>query len=310
MTNIVIDDAIYHLQQSGGISTLWRALTPALQAALPDFTFDASQPADVFLSTYYQPAPVGAKSIAVVYDYIADRYPLLRALVIGADVLWKHAAVAQSDAVIAISQWTAHDVTKFTGKTASVAYPATSLERADHDAVLALKAKYGLPDQYVLMVGRRDLYKNASTYWQALRLMQPPPFTLCVGGEDAAIPSGKRVRLDASELAAAYTGAMCLVYPSLYEGFGLPVLEAYACGCPVICGDGGALAEINEAALVVDVTRPRQIAEALLKMQDPGARIEHILKGYDVAQRFSWASMAESVAAVIRTVAEKETING
>src|SRR5687768_17054043 len=68
--NIVIDDTIYHLQQSGGISTLWRALTPALQAALPDFTFDPARPADVFISTYYQPAPDGAKSIAVVYDYI------------------------------------------------------------------------------------------------------------------------------------------------------------------------------------------------------------------------------------------------
>jgi hypothetical protein len=203
--NIVIDDAIYHLQSNGGISTLWRALTPALQAALPDFTFDASQPADVFLSTYYQPAPVGAKSIAVVYDYIADRYPLLRALVIGADVLWKHAAVAQADAVIAISQWTASDVTKFTGKTASVAYPATSLERADHDAVQAFKAKYGLPDQYVLIVGRRGLYKNVNAYWQAARMMQPAPFTLYIGGEDSAVPSGMRLRLDPSELAAAYT---------------------------------------------------------------------------------------------------------
>lgn len=305
MTNILIDDAIHHMQLAGGISTLWRALGPLLREALPDFTFDASQPADVFLSTYYQPAPDEAKSIVVVYDYIADRYPGIPKY--SPDILWKRAAVAQADAVVAISEWTASDVLRFDGKQASVAYPATSLARVSHDAVQAFKAKYSLPDNYVLIVGRRDLYKNVSTYWQAARMMQPPPFTLCVGGEEAAIPSGKRVHLDASELSAAYTGAMCLVYPSLYEGFGLPVLEAYACGCPVICGDGGALAEINGATCVVDVTRPREIAQALLKMQDPGTRIGHILKGYDVAQRFSWASMAASVATVIRDVAKKET---
>lgn len=302
--NIVIDDTIYHLQQAGGISTLWRALTPLLHQALPECAFDPTRPADIFLSTYYQPSPAGAKSIVVVYDYIADRYPLL--LKHAPDVLWKHAAVASASAVIAISEWTARDVMRFDGKQATVAYPATSLTRADHATVQAFKAKYQLPDSYVLLVGRRDLYKNGPTYWQAINMMQPQPFTLCVGGEPMmSFPAGKRVHLEADELAAAYTGALCLVYPSLYEGFGLPVLEAYACGCPVICGDGGALSEINQAARVVDVTRPAQIAQALATMVDPGVRIEHILKGYEIAQRFSWASMAQQVAAVIRDVAEK-----
>jgi glycosyltransferase involved in cell wall biosynthesis len=306
--NILIDDAIYRLQGKGGISTLWRALTPFLHAALPDFTFDPAQPADIFISTYYQPAPAGAKSIVMAYDYIQDRYPLLPSH--GTDVVWKRSAVASADAVVAISEWTANDVRQMQGKLATVAYPATSLERASHQDVQAFKAKYGLPNHYVLIVGRRDLYKNVSAYWQALRLL-PHMFTVCVGGApmDSIQDSRQQLRLDANELAAAYTGARCLVYPSLYEGFGLPVLEAYACGCPVICGSGGALAEINEAACVVDVTRPRQIAEALLKMRDPGVRIEHILKGYDVSKRFSWAAMAESVAAVIRDVVERQAVN-
>jgi glycosyltransferase involved in cell wall biosynthesis len=309
--NIVIDETIFKLQTSGGISTIWRAIVPQLMEALPEFTFDEALPADVFISSYYQPAPVGAKSIVMVYDYLHERYPGLSSF--APDALWKRAAVERADVVMAISQWTADDVKRFSGKSSSVAYPATSLTRATHDAVQAFKAKYNLPDRYVLIVGRRDLYKNVGSYFQALTLLPPNLLTVCIGdGSEPGVTYGRPVRglrLPAHELAAAYTGAMCLVYPSLYEGFGLPVLEAYACGCAVICGDGGALAEINQAACVVDVTKPREIAEALVKVSDPGARIDHILRGYEVAKRFSWQGMVDKLAAVVKEVTERETVS-
>lgn len=303
--NIVIDRAIEHLQSSGGISTMWRALRPLIEAALPEYTFDPSMPADVFLSTYYQPAPSGAKSIAVVYDYLATRFPGISRYT--PDNEWKYAAVANADDVIAISQWTADDVLRFQGRRAAVAYLATDLQRASYHAVQAFKAKYNLPDTYILIVGRRDLYKNVSSYWQAARLMNPRPFVVCVGGEDMTIPQphSTHLRLTPDELSAAYTGALCLVYPSIYEGFGLPVIEAYTCGCPVICGDGGALAEINGGACVVDVTKPRDIAEAVMRMHDHSVRIEHIMKGFDEVSRFSWAKTAQEFAGVIRRVAER-----
>lgn len=318
--NIVIDDAIYRLQSSGGISTLWRNLTPALHEALPEFTFDPAQPADIFLSTYYHPAPDGAKGIVMVYDFIAERFPGIPRYT--TDSQWKALAIAHADAVVAISQWTALDVKNFTlypGNVA-VAYPATTLERANAEQVWSFRQEYSLPDKYILIVGRRGLYKNVNEYYRAIRLIQGFNIqTVCIGGEDVVEASAYEIGLAKSgrlrqfnvppeHLAAAYTGALCLVYPSLYEGFGLPVLEAYACGCPVICGDGGALAEINDAALVVDVTRPREIAEALVNMSNPGIRIEHILKGYEVVKRFSWKQMAAQVAGVIRSVAEKEIV--
>lgn len=300
--NLWFGDEIFHLQSQGGIRGLWRELLPCLKEALPEATWDSDQPCDVWLPSYYGygKKPEGTKSVVLVYDFIHERYPGLAHKM---DALWKREAIEQAAAVIAISQWTAADTRWLAGKEATITYPATSLTRASHEDVLAFKAKYGLPDNYVLIVGNRALYKNVSTYWQALKMMNPRPFTLCVGGENAPVPAEMHVRLNADELAAAYTGATCLVYPSLYEGFGLPVLEAYSCGCPVICGDGGALAEINEAARIVNVTRPMEIARAIVDMHDHGTRIEHILKGYKVAQRFSWVTMAQQIADVIRGVA-------
>lgn len=311
--NVWFSDEIYKLQAQGGISTLWNSLLPLLKQALPEATWDNDKPCDIWLPSYYGygQKPDGSKSVVLCYDWIAERFPGIPRFT--PDSQWKAAAIQKADSVVAISQWTAGDVKKFTGKDASVAYPATSLERASHEDVQAFKAKYGLPDNYVLVVGRRDLYKNFGSYVQALQLIgQPRWVTLCAGGEPVD-PYWKpypmpQINLPPADLPAAYTGAMCLAYPSLYEGFGLPVLEAFACGCPVICGSGGALAEINQAALVVDVTRPREIAEALIKMADPGVRIDHILRGYNCAKRFSWQAMAERVAAVIRTVVEKETV--
>lgn len=311
--NIRFGDEIFTLQSHGGISTIWRALSRLLPDIMPECTFDPSLPADIYLPSYYSAAPDGVKSVVLVYDFIMRRYPGFPRF--NDDMRWQQAAIARADAVIAISQWTAGDVKAFTGKTASVAYPATSLERADYEDIQTFKAKYHLPDNYVLIVGRRDLYKNVQTYEQARALLLPNiPFTLYVGGEqNGAVYAhaglvGWQIKLPAEDLPAAYTGALCLVYPSLYEGFGLPVLEAYACGCPVICGGGGGLAEINGAAFVVDVTRPREIAEAIMKMQDPGVRIEHILAGYEVVKQFTWENMAERVAAVIREVAEREAV--
>lgn len=316
--NIVIDDAIYKLQRSGGISTVWRAITPLLRDLLPECTFDPNLPADVYLPTYYSAAPEGAKSVVMVYDFIHERYPHLSPY--APEAIAKREAIASSSAVIAISEWTAQDVDTYRIKPylhrATVAYPATSLERATQDAVTRFRVKYQLLDTYVIISGNRRLYKNVSTYYQALRLLgHNAPYTLCIGGEPEqgleahqANYQWQRVHLEPDEIATAYTGALCLMYPSLYEGFGLPVLEAYACGCPVICGDGGALAEINQAAYVVDVTRPTHIAAALMDMHDPSKRIEYIVQGYKEVKRFSWLDMATKVAGVIREVLERETV--
>jgi glycosyltransferase involved in cell wall biosynthesis len=308
--NILVDNAIFTMQQNGGISRLWRSLLPALQRALPEAIFAPTQPPDWFISTYYRPAPSGVRSLAMVYDCIPFKYPLIPNRADRADI---RRAVAEATVVVSISRQTAADVQYILRRDSVVAYPGVE---ADFGKVLPseverFQAFVGRP--YMLMVGRRGLYKNAQAVYQAWGLWSGAQDykLLCVGGEDN-LPQDvafanrypgtwQRVVLSDADLRAAYAGATALIYPSLMEGFGLPVIEAMACGCPVICDH--TLHEVaGGAALYADMTRPRQIASALNAVLDMSARMERVLAGLDWARRYTWTGMAEQIAGVLKEV--------
>ena len=306
--NIHIDGAIFMLQARGGVSTLWRNLTPALHAALPDATFDADQPPDVFLSTYYRPAPLGVPSVALIYDLIALRYPGLPNAADAADI---RRAVREATAVVSISQQTADDVRTLLGRDSAVAYPGVDqdLGKVTPSSVQTFQSSIGKP--YVLVIGRRGYYKNVQSIYQAWLLWSGAAShaLVCIGGEDslpqdrafAARYDWRRLDLDNAHLASAYAGATALVYPSIMEGFGLPIVEAMLCGCPVVCG--AATYEVGwDAAIYTDVTLPIKIAGALDACLDPSYRIGKITAGVERARSFTWAKMAETVANVIRSV--------
>ena len=104
------------------------------------------------------------------------------------------------------------------------------------------------------------------------------------------------------ELARLYRGALCVAYPSLYEGFGIPVLEALACGAPVVTSDGTAMAEIaNGAAVLVD---PRDEESIAAGIREAIARRDELARlGPEIARGFSWARSAELTASVYRELA-------
>lgn len=108
--------------------------------------------------------------------------------------------------------------------------------------------------------------------------------------------------LNDQELAAKYGAARALVYPSLYEGFGLPVLEAMACGCPVITSDVSALPEVaGDAALLVDPCDEAALSEAIARLlSDDNLRGRLIERGLERSKRFSWASSASQTLALYR----------
>jgi glycosyltransferase involved in cell wall biosynthesis len=103
------------------------------------------------------------------------------------------------------------------------------------------------------------------------------------------------VLLNDDELQAAYSGAIALAYPSRYEGFGLPVLEAMACSCPAITCRNSSIPEVGgEAVVYVDPDSVEQMHQALLEVQQPAVRQRLVALGLAQAQQFSWTQMARA----------------
>ena len=101
-----------------------------------------------------------------------------------------------------------------------------------------------------------------------------------------------------------YRGALLFVYPSLYEGFGLPVLEAMACGTPVITSNRTSLPEVaGDAALLIDPTRPESLATAMTSIMHDGELRQSLrAKGLTRARAFTWDAVAEQTVAIYRAV--------
>ena len=189
-----------------------------------------------------------------------------------------------------------------------VARPATSAEHA-----ASVVADLGLSDPYVLWVGPLSPRKNPKGAALAMGRVDAELVVVGGRGEDpeaaAALASlGNRVRrlggVDDETLSALYRSARALLYPSLAEGFGLPVLEAMVHGTPVVTSLGTATEEVaGSAALLVDPRKPDDIADALCAaLYDAETRATLIQKGYDRAASLSWESTAKGYAEAFRSV--------
>lgn len=182
----------------------------------------------------------------------------------------------------------------------------------------AVLKKFGLSAQgYVLAVGPGSRNKNVSLVVQALEKLgaSAPQLVLVGAGADgvfAAPDAGRdnrRVRslgyLEDSDLLGLYANALCLAFPSLYEGFGLPPLEAMALGCPAIVSDQAALPEIcGDAALICgDADVDGMAGHIAALASKPDLRNQMIERGYARAATFTWK---RSVSAISRLIAEAE----
>ncbi len=189
------------------------------------------------------------------------------------------------------------------------------------------REQYGLPERYLLYVGGTDDRKNlavlAEGYARLDDMTRKDSALIVVGRLDANRPAHARLlrlmadssvigrvvniaEASASELVALYNGAAAFVYPSRYEGFGLPILEAMACGVPVVAADSSSLPEVGgDAALYFKPDAPEELAERLQTLlADTDLRERLTAQGLARAAQFQWRATAEQTLRVYEAGAD------
>ncbi len=212
-------------------------------------------------------------------------------------------AADRSDLIIAVSSFTASQITEYLG------YPASRIRVVPHGVVFPTHiTPVEAREKIILSVGAVQLRKNTQRLIAASKTL-PPDWQLWVAGsmgfesqtmlKDA--PANLKVLgyVSDAQLATLYQRAAILAFPSLDEGFGIPVLEAMANGLPVLTSNRSALPEVaGNAALLVDPFSTEAIAAALHQLLDPDLRTHYATLGISHAAAFSWENAANLTAAV------------
>ncbi len=265
--------------------------------------------ANLFISTYYT-TPVSTPSIFMGYDMIPE--------VLGWDLshpMWKskHHAIQSASAYITISENTAKDLQNLfainpSQITIALCGVSEYFQPASQFEVMQFRDRFNLQKPYFLLVGPGMGYKNAELFLNGLsNLSSRRGFeVVCTGSSAVTFIAEARkflpdvifhaLFLEDWELRAAYTDAVALVYPSKYEGFGLPILEAMKCACPVITSPNASLSEVaGNAAIYVNDDDIHAITSALAEIQNLWIRRTLVEEGSKQASKFTWSAMAQKM---------------
>lgn len=289
---------------------LWTHLrwAAALWRARPDITFSPA---------HTLPFLFPGRAVATIHDLGYKHFPHAHSASQRAYLdLTTRCSAARAEIVLADSRATASDLSRFYGTNAEkirVVYPGVdgdklTSSRAETEAV---RAKYQLPARYFAYVGTMQPRKNIKRLILAFRRWQEEhadtDTALILAGakgwlfDESWLAGAEKVRvtgyIDEADKVGLLAGAIALVFPSLYEGFGFPVLEAMHCGTPVIASSTSSLPElIGDAGLLVDPLNIADIASAMSRCgDDETLRQTLIERGHSQAKRFTWDKAAENV---------------
>ncbi len=280
-----------------------------------------SRPDVVFVPAHTLPFIFLGRSVVTVHDlgfrYFPEAHTRTQRYYL--DLTTGYSA-QRAHTVLADSEATAQDLASIyhiAPEKIRVVYPG--VDPLPVSSLNSVRLKYGLPERYFLFLGTLQPRKNIAVIVQAYqRWRQANPADQDVGlvmaGKEGWLYNehwargmpGVRITgyIDDEDKGALYAGALGLVFPSLYEGFGFPVVEAMQCGLPVITSSTSSLPELaGDAALLVDPLNVDGIAQHMTQLS-ANAHLRGLLreKGYKQAQQFTWEKAAEQVMAVLEAV--------
>lgn len=311
---------------------LWMLLGLSLE-----FLLKRSMP-DVFFSpTHYLPLITPAKSAISILDVSYLKFPeLFKAADLRQLTYWSGYSAKKAKRIFTISKSSKDDIIKAYGVSRDkvvVTYPgirkmsnASSVSlRADRDRRLdmeEIKEKYGVGGNYVLFVGTLQPRKNIARLIEAFSRISNSsfiinPFSLIILGKkgwmwEEILEAPKKFGVEDrvkfldnvtdEDLPSFYKNAACFVLPSLYEGFGLPILEAMQNGCPVLASNASSMPEAGgDAAVYFDPEDAGDIAEKINKvLSDEKLRESMIKKGLEQVKKFSWEKTAKETLGVLK----------
>lgn len=277
--------------------------------------------ADVVHETYYSRKPVGSarRRVVTVYDMIHELFtPKTKQVerVIAA----KHAAIKRADHIICISETTRCDLARLYNidrARTSVIHLGYSLT-SETAEINSQKEPMGGQRPFLLYVGNRGGYKNFGTLLKAfssspilrefdLVAFGGPPLLPGEWEEIKRLGITDRVRFESGsdrDLAERYRAAAAFVYPSMYEGFGIPPLEAMSHGCPVVCSNAGSIPEVvGDGGVYFDPNNSDELRSTLERVATTETFQENLrVRGYQRITEFSWDRCAEATAKVYREI--------
>ncbi|NUM44920.1 MAG: glycosyltransferase family 4 protein [Anaerolineales bacterium] len=281
---------------------------------------------DVYHSPYYlMPYVPGVPTVVTLYDLIPQLFPQ----VVSAQVrlLFQVAtrlALRAADQVVTISEASRRDLLAAyrlnPARVTAIPLAPDPVFHPQPDAETArVREKFGLPERFGLYLGINKPHKNLARLVDAWAQVRTDAPLVIAGAWDERYPQvkeqaaalGDRVKflgpVSNADQPGLYAAATVFVFPSLYEGFGLPVIEAMACGTAVVCANTSSLPEAaGGAAVLFDPTRVDDLAAALGRvLEDEGVRAAMREKGVVQARQFTWARVALKTLEIYRAFSHK-----
>ncbi|MBI5152727.1 glycosyltransferase family 4 protein [Candidatus Peregrinibacteria bacterium] len=294
-----------------------------------------SAPADLFFATTSFIIPALAartlKTIIIVHDLVAFLFPDHNKKAVFIEKMTLKFALKKAVKVITISENTKKDLLKkFAPSTSSLidkiaSVPAAASEKFHQMSLPEIKnfrISHNLPERFILGVGTLEPRKNFTTLIDAFAQVNQefPNLKLIIIGakgwkykqifdrvhhQDIKDKVIFRGYVAENDLVGYYNGAEIFVFPSLYEGFGIPPLEAMKCSCPIIASNAASMPEvIGTGGLLVDPADTRGLAEAIKSiLVDRDLRNKLVNRGQHQSQKFSWQSSASKLIQLFRSIA-------